>query len=715
MIINKINITAFGGIKDKSFIFSEGTNVIYGLNEAGKSTICAFVCAMLYGMNKPLKTDNRVDLRQRYIPWDTQVASGSLEFTYNDEEYIVERKFGKTKRSDRCVLRYLKNWKECTSINVESLGMELLGLSEESFVKTVFMGQLETKIYGKDDEILKKLSNLSTTGDEEVSFGKINKILSEAKLSIIPKASAKTIMTELNSKKQALEAEIAEIVFANESLRDSVIENNSISIKIKEKKKELALLTKEREQARNYEKYQADEKIKETLNSLSNRNANSAEKLKELLTKLNDKNAEIKCLDEEKLSDSISKATSLCEKIKVAEAYKINAEAKKEEILHLKREQTRLRKRSSNLISILFLCSAFLLFGLSFISLYFVALNTYIFHSLLTIGVILLIISIVGFVKSTSAKKKEANINSDIRQKEEKLLSILSDADVNKIQAELDDVLLSLNAQSLDELKKKQENLVALKGEIELLTKEIEMLEKIISQTESDIESNKKMLKGTEECEQTRAFEEIDKEFTILNDELLRLETRKNELDFKISHSSEGLRTLDVAKTELSQTETEIAHYTSVHKSLEIAINAMAECEEELKSGFTPELHLCVNEILSSLSEEKYADIKLSDDYSALVREPQGNTIVDAKKLSGGTYDLIYIAVRLGILKAIFGKKIPLVIMDDTFLQLDDERQKSAINYLNETNIIVQMFYFTCHSDIVEKYKKSQNVNLINI
>ncbi len=43
MIIESINIKSFGMITDMTLNFSEDINVIVGHNEAGKSTIAAFI------------------------------------------------------------------------------------------------------------------------------------------------------------------------------------------------------------------------------------------------------------------------------------------------------------------------------------------------------------------------------------------------------------------------------------------------------------------------------------------------------------------------------------------------------------------------------------------------------------------------------------------------------------------------------------------------
>ena len=49
MIIEKIEIKSFGALTDTVMEFSDSVNVIEGQNEAGKSTIAAFLRYMLFG------------------------------------------------------------------------------------------------------------------------------------------------------------------------------------------------------------------------------------------------------------------------------------------------------------------------------------------------------------------------------------------------------------------------------------------------------------------------------------------------------------------------------------------------------------------------------------------------------------------------------------------------------------------------------------------
>ena len=49
MKLNKIYISAFGGLKDFTLNLNDGLNVIFGNNEDGKTTVATFIKCMFYG------------------------------------------------------------------------------------------------------------------------------------------------------------------------------------------------------------------------------------------------------------------------------------------------------------------------------------------------------------------------------------------------------------------------------------------------------------------------------------------------------------------------------------------------------------------------------------------------------------------------------------------------------------------------------------------
>ena len=52
MKLLELHINGFGKIHDRTISFSDGINVIYGRNEAGKSTLHTFIRGMLFGMER---------------------------------------------------------------------------------------------------------------------------------------------------------------------------------------------------------------------------------------------------------------------------------------------------------------------------------------------------------------------------------------------------------------------------------------------------------------------------------------------------------------------------------------------------------------------------------------------------------------------------------------------------------------------------------------
>lgn len=185
MKIKNIYVKSFGKLKDLNLDLQEGLNIIYGSNESGKSTIQHFIKAMFYGMNSQKRTiaDNE---RKRFIPWDDSRAAGRLSF--QDEkgnEYVIDRSFGATKKDDNAKVYNFITGQEAFHLDSYQPGKELFGLGEDAFEKTLFIKQLGAKVaMDKEDEIMKKLSNIQESGQEDLSYNKAKVALDNYKKSL---------------------------------------------------------------------------------------------------------------------------------------------------------------------------------------------------------------------------------------------------------------------------------------------------------------------------------------------------------------------------------------------------------------------------------------------------------------------------------------------------------------------------------------------------
>ena len=161
MIINKVNIISFAGIKNKVIEFKEDINLIYGENEKGKSTIQSFIRVWLYGMNQKRSKDIRNNDRVRFMPVDGEKIRGELYIIYNDRQYIIKRSFGTTKKEDTSEMLDAETGEVILDINKDEPGKYFLNVNYSTFYKTLFINQLGVAISkDKEEEIIDKASNI---------------------------------------------------------------------------------------------------------------------------------------------------------------------------------------------------------------------------------------------------------------------------------------------------------------------------------------------------------------------------------------------------------------------------------------------------------------------------------------------------------------------------------------------------------------------------
>ncbi len=184
MIIKNININNFGKLKNFSMNPSDGLTIIYGENEKGKSTLMAFIKLMFYGTGVRT-SDLSKNLRMKYSPWDGSKMSGSIEFGQEGQKFRLEKIFGATPSTD-----VVKLWNISTGVmepqNLsKEAGRRFFGLGEAAFEKSVFIGQAgnvisQDKNKDNENEIIKRLLNLVSSGDELQSYDLIDARLSVA-------------------------------------------------------------------------------------------------------------------------------------------------------------------------------------------------------------------------------------------------------------------------------------------------------------------------------------------------------------------------------------------------------------------------------------------------------------------------------------------------------------------------------------------------------
>lgn len=83
--ISRVELPAFGRFRGASFTFRPGMNLVYGRNEAGKSTLVAAISGTIFGFRKE---------RDRFVPWaGGERCEARVSFAYNVREMTIARDF----------------------------------------------------------------------------------------------------------------------------------------------------------------------------------------------------------------------------------------------------------------------------------------------------------------------------------------------------------------------------------------------------------------------------------------------------------------------------------------------------------------------------------------------------------------------------------------------------------------------------------------------
>ncbi len=210
MLLRRCYVQGFGKLREFSYEFTEGLNVICTENGWGKSTFAAFLRAMFYGLPAAsARTRLEEAERRKYRPWDGGVMGGYLEFEANGKEYRAERTFGKKEAEDTFRLIDLSTNLESADFSSE-LGKELFGLDKEAYSRSTYLPQNKIFDGGMNDSIGKKLGKLAEGDDDSGNFDKAYAQLDELRKKYIPdrQKDEKGYVAELTRKLSEAQAKL---------------------------------------------------------------------------------------------------------------------------------------------------------------------------------------------------------------------------------------------------------------------------------------------------------------------------------------------------------------------------------------------------------------------------------------------------------------------------------------------------------------------------
>lgn len=133
--------------------------------------------------------------------------------------------------------------------------------------------------------------------------------------------------------------------------------------------------------------------------------------------------------------------------------------------------------------------------------------------------------------------------------------------------------------------------------------------------------------------------------------------------------------------------------------------------ESHIKAVKDERLPIVIEEarkIFEYLTRGRYNNVSYDEKGGLRIRHSNGQ-IFQPSELSQSTKEMLYISLRLSLIKALKGYyKLPLII-DDAFVHFDRDRKKVIVEYL-KNEVHDQVLYFTCNLD--SQIPSSQTIKL---
>ena len=634
MMIKKLDAT-FGKLEGESLELHDGLNVISAPNESGKSTWCAFVRAMLYGVDSSERQKaGFLPDKMRFAPWSGSAMQGSMQLESGGRDITITR----TTKTASAPMREFSAVYTGTSVSVEGLngnnaGEMLTGVSRDVFRRSAFVEQGKVAVT-HSAELEKRISAIVSSGDEDCSFTEADSRLRQwqRKRRFNRHGRLPELEDELSHKKQLLA-----------ELSDAAQNRENMAAELETAKQECERIEAEVIESRKVVR-------KEALSSLQGvRNEVNA------ATERHDKAAERR--------DSCRAALCACA-IGERKPEEAKAEVKTDLENSMKLKERSERKSSPVLaIILMILCGALVAAGF--------LMPDLMIHAFIAAAVALAA-GIALFIRASRRKTE----NYEAAKQRRKILA--------KYKAESEADI----AASIDEYLELYENYAEAQRAEKESAEALAVVRRRQEQAESKTLTQLDFTGGDNQAAQ------LSRRLTEARAKCSRISAQMAEHSGRLAAMGDPL----VLGSEISRMEAEYAEISAEYDAIALAIDTMRKADEDIQSRFSPALGKLAAEYMQFVTDGKYDGVMLDRDFSATVHEAGGNVPRNAEYLSAGTLDLMYLAVRLAVCSLALPESAncPLII-DDALVNFDADRRRQAMALLEKIAQERQVILFACN------------------
>ena len=698
MRIYKMTAT-FGKLEHRTLELQPGLNIIQAPNEWGKSTWCAFLLAMLYGLDTRARTTkNELADKERYAPWSGSPMSGQMDLCWNGRDITIERH-----TRGRIPMGEFRAYETKTGIPVPELtaascGQTLLGVEQSVFRRAGFVRLADMPVTA-DESLRSRLNALVTTGDESGDGEKLEKGLKELRSrcrnnrgGLIPQAEAE---------KEAVEKKLREL----EALQ---IQSKKLKSRLGEARSWVRELENHRD-ALAYDAARAD-----------------AERV--AMAREHWEQAEKKLLELEASCARLPKEEDARQKLRQIRGFQQNWEAARREAALLPQGPKppevpapfdnmpiphgwEMVKKDAARYHLLRGKKHFQIWmGLGFgglaLALAALVLGKYLLAATFgAVGALLLIPGISGRKnRQAEAEALEKKYGSADPGEWERRLEAYEQAlaeygqkrrKYSGFQAELEEKTAALEKQR-QSLCGEQEPEAVLEIWENVIRKweQYHMHYRDAIGARDHYQTVSAMVRPAKPPQMQDALTYSAEETAALLEEAVREQQRLLERLGQYRGRMEALGEEAALLEQLQTLEKQIDKWERMYEAAQLGLETLAQAKLELQRRFAPRIAKRAQQLLQVMTGGRYHRLTLGEDFRIRAGAGEEDILREVLWRSDGTVDQLYLALRLAVAEELT-PAAPLVL-DDALVRFDEERLKAALEILREMAKDKQVILFTC-------------------
>lgn len=697
----------FGKLNHETLTFKPGLNVIEAPNEWGKSTWCAFILAMLYGIDTSSrsKKDFLAD-KERYAPWSGAPMSGRMDICWEGRNITIERS-----SKGRSIFGVFKAYETESGIAVTELtaancGEKLLGVEQSVFARAGFV-RLKDMPVTQDETLRRRLNALVTTGDESGSADALAQKLKDLKNKC--RFNKSGLLPQAEAQQRELMGKLEEA----ESLHRQVqaIENRQAELKTYQAELKNHKQALEYEADRNFagklamaraQLEIADDRataLESVCRSLPD--TKELEKKKLQLQQLQEQREALEM--EIRLQSPAPRMPETAPQFRDADPASVVQQAEKD--LQEYEQLLGSRKYPNPIVWIIGLV---ILVG----GIVLLALTREWF--MLIWGAVL---SVLGIFLQKNRKRNNQQLELQARQIErfyaplektrwvaeaQRYADACEDYEaahndyrnkLHQLDARLKTILRQIEAvtdgQSAARCEQEMETALQHHRTYGDALRERTRLTEMVTTLES---AHREVMPPEAADSLTFTMPETERILSDVTAEIRQLHVRQGQCQGRM----EALGNPEVLKQQLEKMNGRIAELERIYQATVLAQQTLETARQELQRRFAPRISQRAQELFARLTAGRYQRLSLGEDFSLGTATEGEDTLHSALWRSDGTADQLYLALRLAVAEELT-PQAPLVL-DDAFVRFDDDRLKEILKLLKQSGEEKQVILFTCQS-----------------